>query len=200
MDRARLSDETLIDSVLSGQEEAFVTLVDRYQRPLLRLARAFVRDDALAEDVVQDTWIGVLKGVERFERRSSFKTWLFRVLVNRAKTRGVKEDRYQPLTQDEDDSTLAGRFDETGQWRQPPGVWTVTPERLALSDEIRSIVAEALDDLPPLQRSVVTLRDIQQLDSKEVCNILEISETNQRVLLHRGRTRVRAALSTRLEI
>lgn len=198
MDGVGLSDEALLDDVAAGREDAFVALVARYQNSLLRLARSYVRDAALAEDVVQDTWLGVLRGVERFERRSAFRTWLFRILVNRAKTRGVREARYEPL-EPESESPLDGHFDERGRWRAPPGIWHLTPERMAHSGEIGSLIAQALTHLPEMQRRVVTLHDIEQLDSKEVCNILDITETNQRVLLHRGRTRIRAALAGQLE-
>jgi RNA polymerase sigma-70 factor (ECF subfamily) len=182
------TDDALVDRVLAGDEDAFVAL-----------ARNYVRDEGTAEDVVQDTWIGFLRGIERFERRSSFRTWLFRVLANRAKTRAVKEARYVPLEHDDDGSPIDDSFDQKGVWRVPPPAWTVTPERMALSDEIRGVVKSALAAMPPGQRTVVTLRDLEGLDSKDVCNILGISETNQRVLLHRGRTRMRAALAAHLE-
>jgi RNA polymerase sigma-70 factor (ECF subfamily) len=199
-DWTEASDDVLVASVLAGQDAAFAALVTRYQGPLLRLARNFVRDTSLAEDVVQDTWIGLLRGVEKFEGRSTFKTWLFRVLANRARSRAVREARYVPLDQDHDDGPLADRFDAGGTWRMPPQEWRITPERTLLSGEVRALVEEALAALPAGQRAVVDLRDIQGLDSSEVCNILGLSETNQRVLLHRGRTRVRAALAARLEL
>ena len=119
-DWTEASDDVLVASVLAGQDAAFAALVTRYQGPLLRLARNFVRDTSLAEDVVQDTWIGLLRGVEKFEGRSTFKTWLFRVLANRARSRAVREARYVPLDQDHDDGPLADRFDAGGTWRMPP--------------------------------------------------------------------------------
>ena len=195
---ADIPDETLIAQVIAGSEDAFATLVTRYQRPLLRLARSFVRDESLAEDVVQDTWIGLLRGIEKFEGRSSFRTWLFRVLTNRAKTRGVKESRYVSLEADPTAGDVDEDFNHEGGWRQPPAPWTITPERLALSDEFRSLLEQALAELPPGQRAVVELRDIDGLDAAEVCNVLGVSETNQRVLLHRGRTKLRAALTAKL--
>jgi len=195
---ADIPDETLVAQVIAGNEDAFASLVTRYQRPLLRLARSFVRDESLAEDVVQDTWIGLLRGIEKFEGRSSFRTWLFRVLTNRAKTRGVKESRYVSLEADPTAGDGDDDFNPEGGWRQPPVPWTITPERLALSDEFRTLLEQALAELPPGQRAVVELRDIDGLDAAEVCNVLDVSETNQRVLLHRGRTKLRAALAARL--
>jgi RNA polymerase sigma-70 factor (ECF subfamily) len=194
------TDEALVARALEGDEDAFVALVDRYQRSLLRLARNYVRDDRLAEDVVQDTWIGFLRGIEKFEGRAAFRTWLHRVLANRAKSRAAKEARYvfMDLLQDES-SPIADRFEPSGFWRAPPREWNLTPERLLLSDEIRAVVESALEALPPGQRAVVELRDLEGLEASEVCNVLGISETNQRVLLHRGRTKVRAALAARLE-
>lgn len=196
---ASISDDMLVTGVLAGREEAFVALMERYHRPLIHLARHFVRDDALAEDVVQDTWIGFLRGVEKFERRSTFRTWLFRVLTNRAKTRALKEARYVPIDQGEHAEGPEDGFDEAGAWRVPPAEWRITPERLFLSAEVRSVVDATLRALPAGQRAVVELRDIEGFDAADVCNILGISETNQRVLLHRGRTRLRGALAARLE-
>lgn len=195
---ADVPDETLVAQVLAGDEDAFASLVARYQRPLLRLARGFVRDESLAEDVVQDTWIGLLRGIERFEGRSSFRTWLYRVLTNRAKTRGIKESRYLSLEAEAGTSAEDDDFTAEGGWRRQPAPWTITPERLALSGEFRAVLEAALAELPPAQRTVVELRDIDGLDAAEVCNVLAVSETNQRVLLHRGRTKLRAALTARL--
>ncbi|MCC7241512.1 MAG: RNA polymerase sigma factor [Acidobacteria bacterium] len=193
------SDEALVAQVLAGDEDAFIPLMARYQRSLLRLARNYVRDAALAEDVVQDTWMGFLRGIEKFEGRSTFKTWLFRVLANRAKSRAVKEARYVPMADEGDPAPDGDAFDPAGGWRVPPREWKVTPERLLLSTELLDLVHEALSGLPSSQRTVVSLRDLEDLDADEVCNILGISETNQRVLLHRGRTKLRAALAARLE-
>lgn len=193
------TDDELVRQILAGEEEAFTTLVHRYQRQLLRLARHFVRDASLAEDVVQDTWMGFLRGIEKFEGRSAFKTWLFRVLANRARSRAVREARYVPIEVEDETSPLTESFDGTGGWRVPPAEWRITPERLVLSAEVRRFFEEALDGLPPGQRAVIDLRDVQGLEPAEVCNILGLSETNQRVLLHRGRTRIRAAMAARLE-
>ncbi len=195
-----LQEDALLDRALAGDEDAFVTLVERYQAPLLRFARTFVRQHSQAEDVVQDAWIGVLQGLERFERRSSFKTWIFRIVANRARTKAVREHRYVQFDAMDDESPSSGdHFTPAGRLKAPPGQWTLTPERLLQSTEARAMVEAALDAMPDSQRIVVTLRDIEGLDSAEVCNVLGITETNQRVLLHRGRTRVRAALAAGLE-
>jgi RNA polymerase sigma-70 factor (ECF subfamily) len=138
------ADEELLAKVLAGDADAFSVLVARYQRPLLRLARVFVRDAATAEDAVQDTWIGCLRGLERFEGRSAFKTWLFRVLANRARSRAVNEARYVPLDHGDDVDPLRDRFDDRGSWRTPPQEWRLTPERALLSAEVRTLVEEAL--------------------------------------------------------
>jgi RNA polymerase sigma-70 factor (ECF subfamily) len=193
------ADDALVARLLGGDEDAFVALVGRYERSLHRVARTFVKDDSLAEDVVQETWIGLLRGIHKFEGRASFKTWLFRVLANRARTRAVREARYVPIDQTDEPSTVDGQFEPDGRWRVPPREWQITPERLLLSDEVRELVDGTLAELPATQRAVVELRDVEGLDGAEVCNILGISETNQRVLLHRGRTKLRVALAGKLE-
>lgn len=198
-----LSDDVLLDRALTGDEDAFVFLVERYQGALLRFARGFVRQPSQAEDVVQEAWMGVLRGMERFERRSSFKTWLFRIVANRARTKAVRDARYVALELDGDDETASGpdeRFTSSGRLKAPPPEWAMTPERLLQSTEARALVTAALADLPENQRLVVTLRDVEGLEAETVCNILDISETNQRVLLHRGRTKVRAALAAKLSL
>ncbi len=192
------SENALLDRALSGDEDAFVELVDLYHAPLLRFARTFVRQPSQAEDVVQDAWVGVLRGLERFERRSSFKTWLFSIVANRAKTRAVREQRYVQFDVREDGSDAAENFTEDGRRKALPREWKMTPERLVLSVEMRALVEAALEQLPDNQRVVVTLRDIEQLDASDVCDVLGVSEANQRVLLHRGRTKVRSALAAAL--
>lgn len=193
------TDDALVARVVEGDEDAFVALVSRYERSLFRVARTFVKDDGQAEDVVQETWMGLLRGIHKFEGRASFKTWLFRVLANRARTRAVREARYVPIDQTDEPATLDGQFEADGRWRVPPQEWKITPERLLLSDEVRDLVEATLAELPATQRAVVELRDVDGLDGNEVCNILGITETNQRVLLHRGRTKLRSALAARLE-
>jgi len=197
-------DANLVARLLAGEEQAFVTLIDTYHARLLRLALGFVADRSVAEEVVQDTWAGVMAALPSFERRASLKTWIFRILVNRARTRGVREKRTVPFSalEDPDDAgrqAHAARFDGGGSWLEPPRPWDdETPERLLLRRETMAILRQAIDALPPGQRAVIVLRDIEGVSSEEVCNILDITETNQRVLLHRARVRLRAALEGHL--
>ena len=204
-------DAHLLPALRSGDERAFAILIDKYYGSLLRLAMAYVPSRAVAEEVVQETWLGVLEGLPRFEGRSSFKTWLFRILTNRAKTRGQRESRYQALPskkgsgeESDDPAVEPERFHNTGfwvdHWSSPPNAWDEdTPERLLLSKESREQIDKVIEALPSVQRQVITFRDIEGLTSQEVCNILDISETNQRVLLHRARSRVRRALEKYLD-
>ena len=176
--------------------------MDKYGPSLLRLAQLYVPSRAIAEEVVQETWLAVLTGVERFEGRSSLKTWLFRILTNKAKTRGQREARILPFSAlaadgDEDQTAVpVERFARGGAWATPPrGV----PEERLLAAETRAHIEEAIAALPPNQRAVITLRDVEGLSADEACNVLGLSETNQRVLLHRARAKVRAALERYLE-
>jgi RNA polymerase sigma-70 factor (ECF subfamily) len=196
-------DAQLVTALRLGDERAFGEVVDRYSSSLLRLARDFVRTRSVAEEVVQETWLAVLQGIDRFEGRSSFKTWLFRILVNKAKTRGQREARTLPFssfeTGGEEPVVPEERFRApdnqwAGHWASPPLPLRDVPEERLLSGELRSRLAEALQALPDTQRVVVTLRDVAGYDSEEVCELLAISEGNQRVLLHRGRSRLRSAL------
>jgi RNA polymerase sigma-70 factor (ECF subfamily) len=193
----------LIAGLRAGDEEAFMLLVDRYSGSLLRLAQTFVRDRAVAEEVVQETWLGVLRGIDRFEGRSSLKTWLYRILTNTAKTRGVRESRSLPFSAlggDEDGATVdPDRFQDAdgrhpGHWRSFPASWDTVPEDRLLGAETQDVIRRAVEALPESQRIVISLRDIEGWSSEEVRNVLELSETNQRVLLHRARARVRRAL------
>ncbi|MBA3887968.1 MAG: sigma-70 family RNA polymerase sigma factor [Acidobacteria bacterium] len=191
----------LVDRLRSGDEGAFTALVNAHHGALIRLALTFVSDRGAAEEVVQDTWIGVLRGLPAFEGRASLKTWIFRILVNRARTRGARDGRFVAVTPapDADLDDLAGRFDAAGSWTQPPTPWADnTPEGLLLRGEVLSVVKDQIERLPPGQRAVLTLRDVEGASAEEVCNVLAISETNQRVLLHRARTKVRAALEQHL--
>jgi RNA polymerase sigma-70 factor (ECF subfamily) len=198
-------DQELVERARAGDEDAYTTLVRRYSPSLMRLARMYVPTAALAEDVVQETWIAVLRGLERFEARSSFKTWLFRILVNRAKTRGVREHRSIPFAslggggepaEDGDDGPTVdpSRFARDGAWTTAPRAWEDDPELALDSKEARRVVLEAIDTLPERQKRVITLRDLEGLSSDEVRNALDLTETNQRVLLHRARAKVRTAL------
>ncbi len=200
-----------LEALRNGDERAFASLVDRYYGSLLRLAMAYVPSRAVAEEVVQETWVGVLEGLSRFEGRSSLKTWIFRILTNRAKTRGQRERRYEPMGLGGDSGdNLDGpavdpdRFLKSGyfvdHWVSQPNAWEdETPERLLLSKETRAQIEKAIEALPPTQRQVITLRDIEEVSSQEVCNILDITETNQRVLLHRARSKVRRTLEPYME-
>jgi len=193
----------LLESLRHGDERAFSRLVDGYGAAMLRVARLYCRDRAVAEEVVQEAWLGVLRGIERFEGRSTLRTWLFRIVANVAKTRAVREARSVPF------SALAGLEDEgpsvdpdlfrgsddkwEGHWATPPVDWERPDERL-LAAETRAVIAKAIDALPDGQRLVISLRDVEGWSAQEVCNVLEVSETNQRVLLHRARTKVRQTL------
>lgn len=195
------NDSAFIERLRLGDEQAFSDLVDRYQGSMLRLAMIFMPNRAIAEEVVQDAWLGVMHGLSTFEGRSSLKTWIFRILTNRAKTRGVRENRTLPFafTPDTDSDPMASvdssRFKANGMWDAPPHPWNLdSPEKLLITKQAIQCLEKALHELPPSQRAVVTLRDIEGIDTNDVCNILEISETNQRVLLHRARSRLRAIL------
>lgn len=200
------SDRQLIDALRAGDEAAFVVLVEEHHVALLRLAMIYVPSRAVAEDVVQETWLGVLQGIGRFEARSSLKTWIFRILTNRAKTRGAREGRSIPFSALRPDDAEAAdpavepaRFHAAdqrwaGHWASAPHGWDAVPEERLLSRETRAQLEAAIAALPPSQRAVLVMRDVEGWPSDEVCNVLEISETNQRVLLHRARSKVRRAL------
>jgi RNA polymerase sigma-70 factor (ECF subfamily) len=201
----------LLAALRAGDERVFEALVVRYQGSMLRLARTYVSDPAVAEEVVQEAWLGALRGLARFEARASLRTWLFRILTNTAKTRAVREARTVPF------SALGG-LEETaeepaveperflaadhprwpGHWSAPLRAWE-DPEARLLSGEVRARLQAAIEALPGGQRAVITLRDVEGWPPTEVCNILAISETNQRVLLHRARSRVRRALEAYFE-
>ena len=205
-DEAVDGDGELVARLRAGDEDAFRELIDRYDAPLRRVARGYVATDAAAEEVVADTWLGVLRGIDRFEQRSSLKTWIFRILMNIARTRGARDKRSVPFSSlgpsDGDDGAptiAADRFQGPdgrypGHWAAFPTRWHDHPEVRALGHETLRVVRDALDMLPPSQQEVVRLRDLEGWTSAEVCNALDLTETNQRVLLHRGRAKLRAAL------
>ena len=202
-ERAEPDESALVTRLRAGDEEAFSLLVSRYHGSLLRFAMSFVSERSVAEEVVQETWLGVIRGLSNFEGRSSLKTWIFRILANRAKTRGMREARSIPFSslkdpQSESDYESAvdpSRFTSRGSWADPPQRWTnAAPEELLQRQETMDLIQRAIGELPPNQRAVVTLHDVEGVEPEEICNILEISETNQRVLLHRGRSRLRRAL------
>lgn len=187
-----MDDAELLQSLLSGDESAFAELVQRYHATLVKVARYYVGGVTSAEDVAQDTWIAVIKGVEKFERRSSFKTWLLRICANRARTFGVKEHRSIPVDPNESGpSVSAHRFDQGGFWSDPPVPFTDVVDARLDNAVILGAVRHAIDTLGEPQRAVVTLRDVEGLSTQEVGTLLGLSEANVRVILHRGRARVR---------
>ena len=193
-------DTRLVEGLRAGDEAAFKELMRLYGPAMLRVARMYVSSRAVAEDVVQDAWVGVLRGIGRFEGRSSLKTWLFRIVANTAKTRGMREARSIPFSAlaGEDEAAVdPDRFLGSGErfpghWGVPPQAWA--PEGRLLSEEAIGVIEREIERLPPAQRAVITMRDVQGFTSEEVCNALDLTETNQRVLLHRARAKVRNAL------
>ena len=202
------ADTTLVAALRARDEAAFMALVDKHGPALQRFIASFVRTPATADDVLQDTWIAVLRGIDRFEGRSSLKTWLYRIAANIAKTRAVRDGRTVPFSalgsDDGEPSVDPDRFlgadhpSWPGHWASEPADWGAQPEARLLSAETRRVIEDAIETLPESQRIVITLRDIQGFPAEEVAGLLELSEGNQRVLLHRGRSRVRAALESYL--
>ena len=198
--------DEVVRALRAGDEATFAALVDELSPSMLRVALMFVPTRAVAEDVVQEAWLGVLAGIGRFEGRSSLKTWIFRILTNRAKTRGERERRTVPFSAlvaadaDGDEPAVdADRFVADGHWRSAPDPWSSLPESRLVGKETLEVVHGAIDALPEMQRAVITLRDVQGWSSEDVRNVLDLSESNQRVLLHRARSKVRQALETYLE-
>jgi len=184
-----VDDEELLGRFLAGDRDAFRTLVVRYQPTVLQIARYYVNSAATAEDVAQDTWIAVLKGAERFEGRASFKTWLFRIVANRARTTGTREKRQVPV--DPTDPVSGDRFNTEGMWKEPPASFTDLLADGEAHVQLAAAVRAAIAELPEIQRSVVTLRDVEGLSTSEVASLLELSEANARVVLHRARAHIR---------
>jgi RNA polymerase sigma-70 factor (ECF subfamily) len=203
---ASADDLYLIEQLRNGNEDAFGALFDRYATAMLRLAMVYVRVRAVAEEVVQETWMAVLEGLNRFEGRSSLKTWLFRILTNCAITRAQREGRSIPFSSLEDSDNdytehavdpeqfLPADHQRSGHWVSFPSNWQEMPEERLLSQETRAHLEKAINALPPNQREIIILRDIEGWSSVETCDFLGISEVNQRVLLHRARTKVRTVL------
>jgi RNA polymerase sigma-70 factor (ECF subfamily) len=199
-------ERTLIERLRAGQEQAFVELVERYNGYLLPLANYFVSNHAVAEEVVQEAWLAVLEGIDRFEEKSSLKTWISRIVMNIARTRGVRESRMVAFsdladreTEESEPAVDPARFrsaheEYPGHWSLAPQAWNLNPEKDLLSRETTGVLDRAIEELPETQRLVLVLRDINGWTAEEVCNVLTISETNQRVLLHRARSKVRGAL------
>jgi RNA polymerase sigma-70 factor, ECF subfamily len=199
-----VTEDRLRRALLAGDEDAFASLVDRHGPAMRRVARGFVGSHAAADEVVQETWLAVLAGLERFEHRCSLRTWIFQILINRAKTHGIRERRTVPLStldeRGEGPVVCADRFfgpatRARGQWAAPPRPWQ-SPERRALSLEARARLREALRALPQRQQLAVTMRDVEGLSAEEVCKALGVTPENQRVLLHRGRSQLREVLES----
>ncbi len=208
---ASTDDRVLAMALRSGNEAAFVSLLDRYHAALVRVAMMYVPNRAEAEEIAQETWIGVFRGIDRFEGRSSLSTWIYRILINQAKQRRRRADQSIPFSALWDaagtapeaavdiDRFFPSEHERAGRWMSPPRSWEGNPEERMLAGETRTHIMEAVDGLPPDQREVVLLRDVEGWTAAEVCTILELSAINQRVLLHRGRSRVRRTLEIYLE-
>jgi RNA polymerase sigma-70 factor (ECF subfamily) len=186
-------EELLLQRLRDGDEAAFSTLVEMYHPALIRLALLHVRSRTVAEEVAQEAWIGLLRGIDRFEGRSSLRTWLFRIVINRAISTGVRESRHLPVGDDELEMS-DGRFSQDGWWVTPPTHWADEVLDRVAAPSLVARVQGVIAELPPLQQSVVTLRDVDGLTAAEVCTVLDISEINQRVQLHRARARIRSVL------
>ena len=183
-------DAVLVERLRAGDEAAFAELVRRYQPRLLRVAESTVGSRAVAQEVTQDAWLAVLRGVDRFEGRSSFKTWLFRILLNRARTAAHREQRAGRPADGVDE-----RFDSNGAWAVPPEPWSERADDRIVAERLAARVQALLPQLPDAQRQVVVLRDVEGLPPAEVADLLDLSDGNQRVLLHRGRARLRFLLA-----
>lgn len=188
-------EEELVAKLRAGDPLAFKKLVCEHHKALVRLARTFVSNEGTAEEVAQETWVAVLDGLAGFEERSSLKTWLFRILVNRARTRGKKEGREIPFDVDDELHPDESRFSSGGFWATAPRPWG---EADVDNKRVLEIVRREVENLPPAQRAVVVMRDIEGLDAKDVCNVLGVQETHQRVLLHRGRAKLRSRIEKEL--
>jgi RNA polymerase sigma-70 factor (ECF subfamily) len=192
-------DDALLRALREGDERVFSDLVDRWSQMMLRLAVSRVESRAVAEEVVQDAWLTVLRSLDRYERRSTFRTWVLGIVVNLARSRARAERREVPLSSESEPSVDQARFLPATHprwphhWAVEPAAWR-TPEDALLAAETRKVILEAIDALPPAQREVIILRDVEGMPSTEVCNILARTDTHQRVLLHRARSRVRNAL------
>ena len=206
-DEVAADEAALVAALRAGDEAAFGDLVDRYYGVMLRVARSYVATKEAAEDVVQETFLGVIQGIDRFEQRSSLRTWMFRILVNRAKTRGEREGRARPFSSfrsgvDDEPAVDPDRFLSAGRWA---GFWSAPPSAEHLPDagvlaaELGDRLTEAVAALPAAQRTVLELRDVQGLTAAEVCELLELSEINQRVMLHRARSKARTLLEGYLD-
>ena len=211
MEGSRTEDAELVEALRAGDRAAFTALVDELTPALMRMALAHVPSRAIAEEVVQDTWLAVINGIDRFEGRSALRTWIFQILLNKARTRGKREKRTLPFSSfrrraeegGDEPAVDADRFpgrdgQAAGWWARPPAEWEGVEARIE-NNEVRDLLLKAIAELPPRQRDVIVLRDLQGYSSEEARNVLDLSETNQRVLLHRARSKVRAALEEHFE-
>jgi RNA polymerase sigma-70 factor (ECF subfamily) len=197
----------LLARLRAGDERAFEALVETHHGAMIAVARTYVRTRAVAEEVAQEAWLGVIKGIDRFEGRSSLRTWILRILVNTAMGRGVREARSLPFSSLGDEQEPAVEPDRfrppgaafAGHWNRYPGDWSSLPEETLLGRETLNVAKREIEDLPDSQRTVITMRDIAGCSAEEVCDLLDISAANQRVLLHRARSKVRAALERHLD-
>ena len=199
-------DLAIVERLRAGDEAAFMMLVEEHQASMLRIARMYVSTTAVAEDVVQDAWLGIVRGLDRFEGRSSLRTWMYRIVVNTAKTRGRAEGRIVPFSslagpeaEPLDPFAFQGEDDPSpGAWRAHPASWTSIPEERLLGDETMRRIGRSIESLPPMQAQVIRLRDVLGWSAHEVREVLDLTEANQRVLLHRARSRVRRDLDAYL--
>ncbi len=196
-------DSKLVERLRTGDEQAFQQLIRQYHTSMIGIARSFVGNRATAEEVVQDTWLAVLEGMNRFEQRSSLKAWIFGILANKARTRAVRDGHMLSFSDiaPEDGSFQSvvdpARFTGSGSWADPPQHWDeLSPERVVAGQQLWAHLTKALEDLPPSQRAVLIMRDVVGHGSKETCSILGVTEANQRVLLHRARARIRQVIET----
>jgi RNA polymerase sigma-70 factor (ECF subfamily) len=208
-DPATSEESELLAKLRAGDERAFRSLVETHHGTMIAVAGNYVKTSAVAEEVVQEAWLGVLKGLDRFEGRSSLRTWILRIVMNTAMGRGVREARSVPFSSmaaedDPEPAVEAERFRRpgdafAGHWNRYPGDWSALPEERLLGRETLEVVKRRIEDLPEAQRTVITMRDVAGCTSDEVCDLLEISAANQRVLLHRARSAVRAVLERHLD-
>jgi RNA polymerase sigma-70 factor, ECF subfamily len=187
-----IADDLLLNEICDGNDDAFTALVERYHAAMVRVARANTNSEALAEEAVQEAWIAILRGYRKFEHRSSLKTWMFRIVINRARTHAENEHRGDWLRELNEPSIDERRFDPSGHWVIPTRSWT--PEEHCLAGELRQHIDAVIARLPQMQRQVIALRDIYGWSAEEVCGLYDISDSNQRILLHRARAKVRQAL------
>jgi RNA polymerase sigma-70 factor, ECF subfamily len=208
-DAAPTDEANVVTRLRNGDEVAFDSIVSRYHETMIAVARSYVKSNDVAEEVVQEAWLGVLNGLDRFEGRSSLKTWILRILVNTALTRGGREARSVPFSSlmpaDEEEPLVEpDRFRPpgtafAGHWARYPHDWSTLPSEALLGRETLDVVKRAIEELPDAQRTVIAMRDVAGFTAEEVREVLEVSESNQRVLLHRARSRVRAAIERHLD-